>query len=251
MALSDLQPPRIDSLFCSLRHRQLATPLFLHRSLDRSSVLLSACRSPLPAVSLPSRIVRFAVLSPSCRHPFNQPGLAGSVHQHICPSSLVVSARVCRERVRSSSSRQMPRYHSIAPGEARVDEVARSQLIDPTDSIVRVQASGICRASSLHIFHGREDRPGLHDRSRYVGTVTCGPATTLRNVGRRRRGALAAFRAPCVRCYFFRRAGCTQGGRSRSLGAHGAASRFAAGHAADQGARAERRSACAQGAWRG
>ena len=59
-----------------------------------------------------------------------------------------------------------------APGVIEVSDVAEPELLDATDAIVRVEASGIC-GSDLHIFHGRvRIEPGFTIGHEYVGTVT-------------------------------------------------------------------------------
>ena len=58
-----------------------------------------------------------------------------------------------------------------APGRVEVSDVAEPELLDATDAIVRVEASGIC-GSDLHIFHGRvRIEPGFTIGHEYVGTV--------------------------------------------------------------------------------
>ncbi|HEY2571833.1 MAG TPA: alcohol dehydrogenase catalytic domain-containing protein, partial [Solirubrobacteraceae bacterium] len=59
-----------------------------------------------------------------------------------------------------------------APGEVLVEEVPEPQIVDRTDAIVRIEASGVC-GSDLHIYHGRvKIEPGFTIGHEYVGTVT-------------------------------------------------------------------------------
>src|SRR5664279_455834 len=59
-----------------------------------------------------------------------------------------------------------------APGEVLVEEVPEPEIIDSTDAIVRIEASGVC-GSDLHIYHGRvKIDPGFTIGHEYVGTVT-------------------------------------------------------------------------------
>jgi 2-desacetyl-2-hydroxyethyl bacteriochlorophyllide A dehydrogenase len=107
-----------------------------------------------------------------------------------------------------------------APGEVRVDDVPEPELIDATDAIVRIEASGVC-GSDLHIYHGRvKIEPGFTIGHEYVGTVTAvGDEVGEVAVGDR---VLGCFQTACGHCFF-----CTRGlfhkcDVSRTFG-HGAA----------------------------
>jgi 2-desacetyl-2-hydroxyethyl bacteriochlorophyllide A dehydrogenase len=106
-----------------------------------------------------------------------------------------------------------------APGEVRVDERPDPELIEPTDAVMRVEASGIC-GSDLHIYHGRvEIEPGFVIGHEYVGTVIAtGDAVTSVAEGTR---VLGTYCTACGECFFCRRGDFHQCDRGRVFG-HGA-----------------------------
>jgi 2-desacetyl-2-hydroxyethyl bacteriochlorophyllide A dehydrogenase len=107
-----------------------------------------------------------------------------------------------------------------APGEVRVDDVPEPELIDATDAIVRIEASGVC-GSDLHIYHGRvKIEPGFTIGHEYVGTVTeVGDEVRAVAVGER---VLGCFQTACGRCFFCSRGLFHKCDFSRTFG-HGAA----------------------------
>ena len=106
-----------------------------------------------------------------------------------------------------------------APGVIEVSDVAEPELLDATDAIVRVEASGIC-GSDLHIFHGRvRIEPGFTIGHEYVGTVVAvGDRVKRVAVGER---VLGCFQTACGECWFCRRALFNRCEHSRTFG-HGA-----------------------------
>jgi 2-desacetyl-2-hydroxyethyl bacteriochlorophyllide A dehydrogenase len=106
-----------------------------------------------------------------------------------------------------------------APGEVRVEDVAEPELLEPTDAIVRIQASGVC-GSDLHIYHGRvKIEPGFTIGHEYVGTVTA-VGDEVREVGVGDR-VLGCFQTACGHCFFCRRGLFHKCDASRTFG-HGA-----------------------------
>ncbi|HST33015.1 MAG TPA: alcohol dehydrogenase catalytic domain-containing protein [Solirubrobacteraceae bacterium] len=106
-----------------------------------------------------------------------------------------------------------------APGEVRVEDVAEPELLEPTDAIVRIQASGVC-GSDLHIYHGRvKIEPGFTIGHEYVGTVTA-VGDEVREVGVGDR-VLGCFQTACGHCFFCRRGLFHKCNASRTFG-HGA-----------------------------
>ncbi len=107
-----------------------------------------------------------------------------------------------------------------APGEVLVEEVPEPELVDPTDAIVRIEASGVC-GSDLHIYHGRvKIEPGFTIGHEYVGTVTA-VGEEVRNVAVGDR-VLGCFQTACGHCFFCRRGLFHKCDSSRTFG-HGAA----------------------------
>src|ERR1700736_5003550 len=106
-----------------------------------------------------------------------------------------------------------------APGEVVVEDVAEPQLRDPTDAIVRIQATGVC-GSDLHIYHGRvQVEPGFTIGHEYVGTVVAAGEEVQRvAVGDR---VLGCFQTACGSCWFCRRGNFHRCLHSRTFG-HGA-----------------------------
>jgi 2-desacetyl-2-hydroxyethyl bacteriochlorophyllide A dehydrogenase len=90
-----------------------------------------------------------------------------------------------------------------APGEVRVDERPDPEPIEPTDAVIRVEASGIC-GSDLHIYHGRVSiEPGFVIGHEYVGTVVArGEDVTSVAEGDR---VLGTYCTACGECFFCRR----------------------------------------------
>lgn len=107
-----------------------------------------------------------------------------------------------------------------APGEVRVEDVREPELIDATDAIVRIAASGVC-GSDLHIYHGRvKIEPGFTIGHEYVGTVTeVGEEVRDVAVGDR---VLGCFQTACGHCFFCSRGLFHKCDSSRTFG-HGAA----------------------------
>ena len=107
-----------------------------------------------------------------------------------------------------------------APGEVRVEDVPEPELLEPTDAIVRIEASGIC-GSDLHIYHGRvKIEPGFTIGHEYVGTVlAAGEEVRDVAVGDR---VLGCFQTACGHCFFCRRGLFHKCDSSRTFG-HGAA----------------------------
>ncbi|HEY7836389.1 MAG TPA: alcohol dehydrogenase catalytic domain-containing protein [Solirubrobacteraceae bacterium] len=106
-----------------------------------------------------------------------------------------------------------------APGEVLVEDVPEPELLDPTDAIVRIEASGVC-GSDLHIYHGRvQIEPGFTIGHEYVGTViAAGDRVTELSVGDR---VLGCFQTACGHCFFCRRGWFHKCDSSRTFG-HGA-----------------------------
>jgi alcohol dehydrogenase len=106
-----------------------------------------------------------------------------------------------------------------APGEVRVDERPDPEPIEPTDAVIRVEASGIC-GSDLHIYHGRvEIEPGFVIGHEYVGTVIAtGDAVSSVAEGNR---VLGTYCTACGECFFCRRGDFHKCDRGRVFG-HGA-----------------------------
>ncbi len=106
-----------------------------------------------------------------------------------------------------------------APGKVLVDDVPEPQLLDSTDAIVRIEATGIC-GSDLHIYHGRvQIEPGFTIGHEYVGTVLAvGEDVQSVQVGER---VLGCFQTACGRCWFCRRGLFHKCDSSRTFG-HGA-----------------------------
>jgi 2-desacetyl-2-hydroxyethyl bacteriochlorophyllide A dehydrogenase len=106
------------------------------------------------------------------------------------------------------------------PGEVLVQEVPEPEIVDPTDAIVRIEASGIC-GSDLHIYHGRvQIEPGFTIGHEYVGTVIA-VGEEVRDVGVGDR-VLGCFQTACGHCFFCRRGWFHKCDSSRTFG-HGAA----------------------------
>jgi 2-desacetyl-2-hydroxyethyl bacteriochlorophyllide A dehydrogenase len=106
-----------------------------------------------------------------------------------------------------------------APGEVRVEDVPEPQLVEPTDAIVRIEASGVC-GSDLHIYHGRvKIEPGFTIGHEYVGTVTA-VGEEVREIGVGDR-VLGCFQSACGHCFFCRRGLFHKCDSSRTFG-HGA-----------------------------
>ncbi len=107
-----------------------------------------------------------------------------------------------------------------APEMVRVEDVPEPELAEPTDAIVRIEASGVC-GSDLHIYHGRvKIEPGFTIGHEYVGTVTAvGDGVREVSVGDR---VLGCFQTACGHCFFCRRGLFHKCDSSRTFG-HGAA----------------------------
>jgi threonine dehydrogenase-like Zn-dependent dehydrogenase len=90
-----------------------------------------------------------------------------------------------------------------APGVVTVEERPEPELIDPTDAIVRVTATGVC-GSDLHIYHGRvQIEQGFTIGHEYVGTVlAAGDGVKDIAVGD---SVLGCFQTACGTCWFCRR----------------------------------------------
>jgi threonine dehydrogenase-like Zn-dependent dehydrogenase len=85
-----------------------------------------------------------------------------------------------------------------SPGEVRVEEVAEPEIARPDDTVVEIEASGIC-GSDLHILHGRVPvERGFTIGHEFVGTViAAGPEVERVAVGGR---VLGCFRTACGIC---------------------------------------------------
>jgi 2-desacetyl-2-hydroxyethyl bacteriochlorophyllide A dehydrogenase len=107
-----------------------------------------------------------------------------------------------------------------APGEVLVEDVPEPQLLEASDAIVRIEASGVC-GSDLHIYHGRvQIEPGFTIGHEYVGTViAAGERVSELSVGDR---VLGCFQTACGHCFFCRRGWFHKCDSSRTFG-HGAA----------------------------
>jgi 2-desacetyl-2-hydroxyethyl bacteriochlorophyllide A dehydrogenase len=106
-----------------------------------------------------------------------------------------------------------------APGEVSVEERPEPELTDPSDAILRIEATGVC-GSDLHIYHGRvQIEQGFTIGHEYVGTVlAAGDQVTRVAPGDR---VLGCFQTACGRCWFCRRGLFHRCTSSRTFG-HGA-----------------------------
>src|SRR5271167_95023 len=118
-----------------------------------------------------------------------------------------------------------------APGQVRLEEVPEPEIERPDDTIVQVEASGIC-GSDLHIFHGRVPvEVGFTIGHEFVGTViAAGPEVERVSVGER---VLGCFRTACGIC-----AACIRGDYHRCV--HGRTFGHGSKLGNLQGAQAER-----------
>jgi 2-desacetyl-2-hydroxyethyl bacteriochlorophyllide A dehydrogenase len=106
-----------------------------------------------------------------------------------------------------------------SPGQVRVEDRPEPELVDPTDAIVRIEATGVC-GSDLHIFHGRvKIEPGFTIGHEYVGTVLA-VGDQVRDVKAGDR-VLGCFQTACGHCWFCRRGWFHKCEQSRTFG-HGA-----------------------------
>jgi len=106
-----------------------------------------------------------------------------------------------------------------APGEVLVQDVAEPEILDPTDAIVQIEASGVC-GSDLHIYHGRvQIEPGFTIGHEYVGKVI-EVGSDVRDVAVGDR-VLGCFQTACGLCFFCRRGWFHKCDFSRTFG-HGA-----------------------------
>ncbi|HEY7836012.1 MAG TPA: alcohol dehydrogenase catalytic domain-containing protein [Solirubrobacteraceae bacterium] len=106
-----------------------------------------------------------------------------------------------------------------APGEVTVEDRPEPELLESTDAVVRVEATGVC-GSDLHIYHGRvQIEPGFTIGHEYVGTVVAaGDGVERVAVGDR---VLGCFQTACGKCWFCRRGLFQRCQHSRTFG-HGA-----------------------------
>jgi 2-desacetyl-2-hydroxyethyl bacteriochlorophyllide A dehydrogenase len=106
-----------------------------------------------------------------------------------------------------------------APGVVSVEDRPEPELLDATDAVVRIEATGVC-GSDLHIYHGRvQIEPGFTIGHEYVGTVVAaGDAVTRVAEGDR---VLGCFQTACGSCWFCRRGMFHRCVSSRTFG-HGA-----------------------------
>ncbi|MCW3033507.1 MAG: 2-desacetyl-2-hydroxyethyl bacteriochlorophyllide dehydrogenase [Solirubrobacterales bacterium] len=106
-----------------------------------------------------------------------------------------------------------------APGVVSVEDRPEPELLDASDAIVRVEATGVC-GSDLHIYHGRvQIEAGFTIGHEYVGTVlAAGDAVTRVAPGDR---VLGCFQTACGSCWFCRRGLFHRCLHSRTFG-HGA-----------------------------
>jgi 2-desacetyl-2-hydroxyethyl bacteriochlorophyllide A dehydrogenase len=106
-----------------------------------------------------------------------------------------------------------------SPGQVRVEDRPEPEFVDPTDAIVRIEATGVC-GSDLHIFHGRvKIEPGFTIGHEYVGTVLA-VGDQVRDVKAGDR-VLGCFQTACGHCWFCRRGWFHKCEQSRTFG-HGA-----------------------------
>lgn len=100
-------------------------------------------------------------------------------------------------------------------GDIRVEDVADSQILAPTDAIVRVTKAGIC-GSDLHFLHFGEAlgmTPGLRLGHEFVGVVEeVGPEATGISVGDRVVAPFAFSDGSCTCCSLGVQTSCTSGG---------------------------------------
>lgn len=106
-----------------------------------------------------------------------------------------------------------------APHEVALVEKPDPVVSQPTDAVVRVEATGVC-GSDLHIYHGRVAiEPGFTIGHEYVGTVVdAGEGVTSVAVGDR---VLGTFQVACGTCFFCRRGWFHKCDAGRTFG-HGA-----------------------------
>jgi alcohol dehydrogenase len=106
-----------------------------------------------------------------------------------------------------------------APGVVSVEERPEPELLDASDAIVRIEATGVC-GSDLHIYHGRvQIEAGFTIGHEYVGRVLAvGDAVTRVMAGDR---VLGCFQTACGNCWFCRRGLFHRCLHSRTFG-HGA-----------------------------
>jgi threonine dehydrogenase-like Zn-dependent dehydrogenase len=106
-----------------------------------------------------------------------------------------------------------------APGAVSVEDRPDPELLEDTDAIVRIEATGVC-GSDLHIYHGRvQIEPGFTIGHEYVGTVLAvGDRVRRVTVGER---VLGCFQTACGDCWFCRRGLFHRCEHSRTFG-HGA-----------------------------
>jgi alcohol dehydrogenase len=90
-----------------------------------------------------------------------------------------------------------------APGEVAVEERPEPELLDSTDAVVRVEATGVC-GSDLHIYHGRVQlEQGFTLGHEFVGTViAAGDQVTRVSEGDR---VLGCYCTACGECFFCKR----------------------------------------------
>src|SRR3954468_13818693 len=107
-----------------------------------------------------------------------------------------------RAKGRDTFSRRMQAVTFQAPGEVRLDDRPEPQLTHTDDTVVRVEATGVC-GSDLHIYHGRvQIEPGFTLGHEFVGTVlAAGDAVTEVSEGDR---VLGCFCTACGNCFFCR-----------------------------------------------
>jgi 2-desacetyl-2-hydroxyethyl bacteriochlorophyllide A dehydrogenase len=100
-----------------------------------------------------------------------------------------------------------------------VEDRPEPELLESTDAVVRVEATGVC-GSDLHIYHGRvQIEPGFTIGHEYVGTVVAaGDGVERVAVGDR---VLGCFQTACGKCWFCRRGLFQRCQHSRTFG-HGA-----------------------------
>ncbi|CQD23912.1 theronine dehydrogenase-like Zn-dependent dehydrogenase [Mycobacterium lentiflavum] len=85
------------------------------------------------------------------------------------------------------------------PGDVRVEELEKPEIMDPDDAILRVTTAAIC-GSDLHLYHGKvpKVRPGTTIGHEFVGVVdSVGPGVRTVQPGTR---CLASMFTACGRC---------------------------------------------------
>ncbi|MQA14272.1 MAG: alcohol dehydrogenase catalytic domain-containing protein [Pseudonocardiaceae bacterium] len=100
------------------------------------------------------------------------------------------------------------RWHGVH--DVRVDDVAKPEIIDPEDAILRVTTAAIC-GSDLHLYHGKVPklRPGTTIGHEFVGVVDAvGPGVRSVEPGQRYVASMATACGRCSACIAGTHMGC-------------------------------------------